>query len=107
MYNLLHTVHWVSLEDQWPRELSLKKELDSLSLSSFSPVLLHFSAGTYRNVYTEVRDVVKKVHKSLAKLDEIALRKSPLTEVEYLQLQIESEKSKVEPAWIYGMGKIL
>ena len=43
--------------------------------------------------------MVKKVHNSLAKyslakLDEIALRKNPLTKVEYLQLQIESEKVK-------------
>ena len=44
--------------------------------------------------------MVKKVHNSLAKLDEIALRKNPLTEVEYLQLQIESEKSKEEPGFM-------
>ena len=45
--------------------------------------------------------MVKKVHNSLAKLDEIALRKNLLTEVEYLQLQIESEKvHKEEPGFM-------
>ena len=73
----------------------------ALSLSlCLSPVLLHFSAGMYRNVRTEVCDMVKKVHNSLAKLDEIALSKNPLTEVEYLQLQIEFEKNKEESGFM-------
>lgn len=54
----------------------------------------------YRNVRTEVCDMVKKVHNSLAKLDEIALSKNPLTEVEYLQLQIEFKKSKEESGFM-------
>ena len=44
--------------------------------------------------------MVRKVHNSFAKLDKIALKKNPFTEVEYLQLQIESEKSKEEPGFM-------
>ena len=52
------------------------------------------------NVRTQVRGMVKKVHDSLTKLDKIALRPNPLTEVEHLQLLIESEKSKKEPGFM-------
>ena len=52
------------------------------------------------DVRKQVRGMVKKVHDSLTKLDEIALRPNPLTEVEHLQLLIESEKSKKEPGFM-------
>ena len=43
---------------------------------------------------------IKQVRQSLQRLQEIALRPDPLTEVEYIDILIESERLEVRPGWI-------
>ena len=43
--------------------------------------------------------VIKTAQQSLRRLDEIALKPDPLTQVEYLELLIESEKMEAKPGW--------
>ena len=52
-----------------------------------------------QNVHAKVLDIIKRVHGSLRHLDEIALKPNPVTQVEYLELLIESEKREAKPGW--------
>ena len=42
---------------------------------------------------------IRRARECLQRLDEIALRPNPLTEVEYIDLLIESEKQQKKPGW--------
>ena len=46
-----------------------------------------------------VLNFVAEMHRGLQKLSEIALKKDPLQQVDYLDLLIESEKSQARPGW--------
>lgn len=50
----------------------------------------------------QVQLMIRKVQGSLKRLDEIALKPNPLTEV-YIDLLIESEKQEVRPGWNTGV----
>ena len=52
-----------------------------------------------RNVHIQVLTMIKEAQKSLCRLDEIALKPSPLTAVDYIELRIESEKRTSKPGW--------
>ena len=43
--------------------------------------------------------MIKTAQQSLRRLDEIALKPDPSTQVEYLKLLIESEKMEAKPGW--------
>lgn len=63
------------------KELMAKKELD-----------LH-------KLQVQVYLLIERVRESIERLDAIALKPNPLTEIEYLDLLIESETSEAEPGW--------
>lgn len=46
-----------------------------------------------------VKAMIHQVHTSLERLDQIALKPNPLSEVEYIDLMIESEKQELKPGW--------
>ena len=48
-------------------------------------------------VHTNVLAMIVKAQQSLQRLDEISLKPNPLTQIQYLELLIESEKS--EAGW--------
>ena len=50
-------------------------------------------------LYTKVLEMVQEVKRSLNRLDEIALKANPLTEVEYIELLIESEKQQAKDGY--------
>lgn len=51
------------------------------------------------NVHTTVMEMIVKAQGSLRRLDEIALKPNPLTQLQYLELLIESEKNEAKPGW--------
>lgn len=51
------------------------------------------------DVHTKVLNMIVQVQQSLQRLDEIALKPNPLTQIQYLELQIESEKNEAKPGW--------
>ena len=55
------------------------------------------------NVHTKVLQMIVQAQQSLRRLDEIALKPNPLTQVQYLELLIESEKNEAKPGWKYRM----
>ena len=54
-----------------------------------------------KDVHTEVLTMIKQVQRCLHRLDEIALKPNPLTEVDFLDLLIESEKQQADPGWLH------
>ena len=50
-------------------------------------------------VHTTVMGMIVKAQQSLRRLDEIALKPNPLTQLQYLELLIESEKNEAKPGW--------
>ena len=50
-------------------------------------------------VHTNVMTMIDRAQQSLRRLDEIALKPNPLTQVQYLELLIESEKNEAKPGW--------
>lgn len=51
------------------------------------------------NVHTTVMGMIVKAQQSLRRLDEIALKPNPLTQLQYLELLIASEKNEAKPGW--------
>lgn len=51
------------------------------------------------NVHTNVLTMIIKVQQSLQRLDEIALKPNPLTQIEYLELLTETEKNEAKKGW--------
>ena len=52
-----------------------------------------------QEVHIQVYTTIVTAQQSLRRLDEIALKPNPLTQVEYLELLIESEKREAKPGW--------
>lgn len=50
-------------------------------------------------MYTKVLEMVHTIKKSLNRLGDIALKPNPLTEVEYIELLIQSEKDQAKDGW--------
>ena len=51
------------------------------------------------SVHTKVLTMIVRAQQSLRRLDEIALKPNPLTQIEYLELLIESEKNEAKEGW--------
>ncbi|PFX22219.1 Stonustoxin subunit alpha [Stylophora pistillata] len=52
-----------------------------------------------QDVHSRVMTMIYQAQQSLYRLDEIALKPNPLTQVQYLELLIESEKNEAKPGW--------
>lgn len=52
-----------------------------------------------QNVHSRVVTMIYQARQSLLRLDEIALKPNPPTELQYLDLLIESEKSEAKAGW--------
>ena len=50
-------------------------------------------------LHTKVLTMIVKAQQSLRRLDEISLKPNPLTQIEYLELLIESEKNAAKEGW--------
>ena len=50
-------------------------------------------------VHEEVCAMMDRAQKCLNRLDQIALKKNPLTRIDYLDLLIKSEKQQAKPGW--------
>ena len=55
--------------------------------------------GILQDVHSKVMAMICRAQQCLRRLDEIALKPNPLTQVEYLELLIESEKQEAKPGW--------
>jgi len=58
-------------------------------------------------MYTKVLEMVHTIKKSLNRLGDIALKPNPLTEVEYIELLIQSEKDQAKDGQQLGMYSVM
>ncbi|XP_066967854.1 uncharacterized protein [Macrobrachium rosenbergii] len=61
----------------------------------------------FEAVRLKVLGLTESVRKSLARLEEIALKPNPLSTVEYIDVVIESEKSQARPGWQVRTSQLL
>ncbi len=55
--------------------------------------------NTLAETAEDVFQMIQQVHKSLHRLEEIALKPNPLTEVEYIEIMINSERQEKKEGW--------
>lgn len=68
---------------------------------SMAEAMISNMRGELKAVEIQVLNMINTVRKSLKRLDDIALKPNPLTEVEYIDLLIESEKHQAhQPGWM-------
>ena len=79
---------------------SLKeKYLKAVHEKATTKQMLISLAGSLENVHVEVLNKITQAQKSVRRLNDIALKPKPLTEAEYIELRIESEKRTASPGW--------
>ena len=76
-----------------------KKYHKAVKEKAASEQMIRAIEESLQKVHVEVLTVIKRAQQSLRRLDEIALKLNPLTQVEYLELFIESEKMEAKPGW--------
>ena len=79
---------------------SLKeKYLKAVHEKATAKQMLISLAESLENVHVGVLNKIRQAQKSVRRLNEIALKPKPLTEAEYIELLIESEKRAASPGW--------
>lgn len=76
-----------------------KKYLKAVHGKATAKQMLISLAESLENVHVGVLNKIRRAQKSVRRLNEIALKPKPLTEAEYIELLIESEKRAASPGW--------
>ena len=76
-----------------------KKYLKAVHGKATAKQMLISLAECLENVHVGVLNKIRRAQKSVRRLNEIALKPKPLTEAEYIELLIESEKRAASPGW--------
>ena len=78
----------------------LKKKFDAAQQGkSMAEQMLQESECRLAQLDELVMNMIQQIQQSINRLGEIALRPNPLSEVEYIELMIESEKAEAKPGW--------
>ncbi|CAG0899720.1 unnamed protein product [Darwinula stevensoni] len=103
--------HWkkhVSSQYRYETYVSTeKKTLEDLKLAYGNGIhgkltaekLVEASKRKCAEVRSEVMDVLREAHQKLSILDEIALKESPMTITDYIDMLTASEKFQMKPGW--------
>lgn len=78
------------LKKQYETAITGKEKVQSMIIKN---------EGILHDLQVFVFSVIENVRKSIKRLNEIALKPDPLTEIEYLDLLIESEKMEAQTGW--------
>ena len=90
-------VHYV--KKKCTKEDLKKKYYDAMSGKSMHESMMENIIVELKAIHMQVIETIEKARKCLQKLDEIALRPNPLSEVDYLELLIEAEKREGKLGW--------
>ena len=77
----------------------IRKRCDTAVSQSKIVAMIKEVEEDFNNTNRIVLNVVAELQRGLTKLSEIALKKDPLQQVDFLDLLIESEKSQAKPGW--------
>ena len=75
------------------------KYLKAVDEKAIAKQMMKSLAESLENVHVGVLNKIRQAQKSVRRLNEIALKPKPLTEAEYIELLIESEKRTASPGW--------
>lgn len=76
-----------------------KRYEDAMDKKAATEIIISNMENHLQFIRTKVLQMVQTINQSLHRLDEIALKPNPLTEVEYIELLIQSEKQERKPGW--------
>lgn len=97
--NLPYIIKYESVvETRTSADLQMKYET-AVSGKSKVEAMIEQLEEFLQNVHCNVLTMINNAQQSLRRLDEIALKPNPLTQVQYLELVIESEKNEAKPGW--------
>ena len=84
------------------REVLDKREKLKATINRLSTVLNQYIAqGSVTKDYANLCSVKKEVRQGLKFIENCALKPDPLTQLEYIQLLITSEKQEKNPGWLH------
>lgn len=97
--NLPYLIEYVTMTETRTLEYLKKKYHMAVQQKATSEQMMKAMEESLQGVHVQVLNMIKGAQQSLRRLDEIALKPNPLTQVEYLELLIESEKREAKPGW--------
>ena len=86
------------IETRTIEDLKLK-DLKALQGKVTAQQMMSSLEESLQKVHDQVLAMIKQAQQSVRRLDEIALKPNPLTEVQYIEVLIESEKISTNPGW--------
>ena len=97
--NVPYLINYHTVTETRTAEDLKKKYHKAVKEKATSEQMMRAIEESLQKVHVEVLTMIKRAQQSLRRLDEIALKPNPLTQVEYLELLIESEKMEAKPGW--------
>lgn len=97
--NLPYLINYVTIPEKRTSEDLKKKYHRAVQQKATSEQMMKCMENSLQEVHVQVYTTIKRAQQCLRRLDEIALKPNPLTQVEYLELLIESEKREAKPGW--------
>lgn len=97
--NLPYLIEYQTIKETRTAEDLKRKYHKAVQQKATSEQMMKAIEESLQGVHSQVLNMITRAQQSLRRLDEIALKSSPLTHIEYLELLIESEKREAKPGW--------
>ena len=97
--NLPYLIEYVTMTETRTFEDLKKKYHMAVQQKATREQMMKAIEESLQDVHVQVLNMIKRAQQSLRRLDEIAFKPNPLTQVEYLELLAESEKREAKPGW--------
>ena len=97
--NLPYLIEYRTVTETRTAEYLRKKYHMAVEEKATSEQMMREIEESLQKVHEEVFTMIKRAQQSIRRLDEIALKPNPVTQVEYLEMLIESEKMDGKPGW--------
>ena len=97
--NLLYLIQYKTIAETRTAEHLKERYQKAVQQKAKSEQMIESIDESLQGIHSRVVNIIKKAQQSLRRLNEIALKPKPVTQVEYLELLIESEKREAKPGW--------
>ncbi len=97
--NVPYLIQYITIKETRTLEDLKKKYNIAVEQKATCEQMMKSIEESLQCVHVQVFTTIKRAQQSLRRLDEIALKPNPLTQVEYLELLIESEKREAKPGF--------
>ena len=97
--NLSYLIQYKTITETRTAEHLKERYQKAVQQKAKSEQMIELIDESLQGIHSQVVNIIKRAQQSLRRLDEIALKPNPVTQVEYLELLIESEKREAKPGW--------